>query len=430
MTASTLRRTTAPWVGADPGAAPVRVSAVWSAGPDGALLVWAGLAERVPQELWETAVDAPALRLSPALTSHHVHGGAGVDLATSPAADVRSWLAAQRQAGVGAVVGSLPTLTEDALAAALDRLRPLWAEGLLAGVHLEGPFLSPARAGAHDPALLLTPLSPAGRRVRALIAAQPEGFVRTLTLAPELPGTDALTRELTGAGVVVCPGHTDADAATTRAWLQTADDARAAATAAGFPAPTPVATHLFNAMRGFHHRAPGPLPALLGAARAGRARLELIGDGVHVDDEVLTAILGDPGLAPAACLVSDAVAATGATRGTPHRLGSLPIHAAQDGPRVGADEPTSPAEATLAGGAADLPAIVGRLLHSGLDPDAVLRAATHVPARTLGRRHAVPAGAPETTAHAVPGGDVLMWAPDGAVTVLRSQAAPGGRHHD
>lgn len=402
--AGALAAATAPLVGPDPAADPVPWTAVWAqraGGEEPGTLVWAGPAACAPRTLLRRARSMPALRLSATLMDHHVHGGAGVDAATSSPDALAGWLRARRAAGVGLTLASVPALPADDLSAALERLRGPWEQGLLAGVHLEGPFLSPARAGAHSPAVLCPPDSPAGRRVRDVVGAAPAGLVRTLTLAPELPGAVELAADLTHTGTVVCVGHTDADGPAVRAALDAVDAAR------GGTGPTPVATHLFNAMRPFHHRDPGPIPVLLAAARRGRVRLEVIADGVHVADEVLADLLEDPALAPRILLVSDAVAATGAPPGTLHRLGPLPVRAAADAPRL--DGAGSPA---LAGGAVGLPQAVGRLLAAGLPPDAVLRAAVHVPRLSLG-----------TGEHAVPEDDVLVWGADGRVRVL---TGPGG----
>ena len=400
--AGALVSATAPLVGPDPGADPVPWTAVWAEdGRDAGTLVWAGPAARAPRALLHRARPVPALRLTGTLMDHHVHGGAGVDAATSSPHALAAWLRARRAAGAGLTLASLPALAPDALVAALERLRDPWEQGLLAGVHLEGPFLSLARAGAHAPSVLCPPDSPAGRRVRAVIDAAPAGLVRTLTLAPELPGAVAAAADLTRAGTVVCVGHTDADGPAVRAALDAVDAAR------GGAGPTPVATHLFNAMRPFHHRDPGPIPVLLAAARRARIRLEVIADGVHVADEVLADLLEDPALAPRILLVSDAVAATGAPPGSRHRLGPLPVRAAADAPRL-----DGAGSSALAGGAVGLPEAVGRLLAAGLPPDAVLRAAVHVPRLSL-----------ETGEHAVPEDDVLVWGAEGRVRVL---TGPGG----
>ena len=416
-----LRAATGPSVPADPGADPQETTVVWEAprpahddaGPlrEGASgpvrLRWAGPAADAPRALLarvRPAAHVRARRITPPLADHHVHGGAGVDLATSDADDVRGWLAGLRAAGTGVVIGSLPAMGPEDLAAALERLRPLWAEGALAGVHLEGPFLSPARAGAQHPAALCAPDSAAGRRVRALLLEQPRGVVRTLTLAPELPGAREVAAELEAAGTVLCLGHTDAGSAEVTAALGWARPAQETG------APTPVATHLFNGMRPFHHRDPGPVPALLAAARRGRLRLEVIADGAHVAPELVALLLEDPDLAPQTCLVSDAVAATGAPSGTRHRLGPTTVHAADDAPRLGdprrgdqrQGDPrpagADAAPAPLAGGRRTLAEAVTDLLDAGLGTDAVLRAAVHVPRRSLA-----------DVATPDPGDGVLVW---------------------
>ena len=123
-------------------------------------------------------------------------------------------------------------------------LADLVDDGLLAGIHLEGPWLSPRYAGAHDPDLLTSPTPPAAD---ALLEAG-RGHVRMVTLAPELEGGLDAVRRLTDAGVVAAIGHTDATY-----------DVACAALEAG----ARVGTHLFNAMRGLHHREPGPIAALL-----------------------------------------------------------------------------------------------------------------------------------------------------------------------
>ena len=405
-----LRAATGPSVPAEPGGDPQALTVAWEepaavGAPDDAAPVrlrWAGPAAEAPRGLLDRVRPgghARARRITPPLADHHVHGGAGVDLATSGAEDVRRWLAELRAAGASVVLGSLPALVPADLAAALERLRPLWEDGALAGVHLEGPFLSPARAGAQHPDALCVPDSAAGRRVRALLRAQPRGFVRTLTLAPELPGAREVAAELDAVGTVLCLGHTDAGPAEVAAAL---DWPRTGAAA------TPVATHLFNGMRPFHHRDPGPVPTLLAAARRGRLRLELVADGAHVAPELMELILEDPDLAAQTCLVSDAIAATGAPCGTVHRLGPAVVHAAPDAPRLGepaedgqgskATGPEDGGRAPLAGGRRTLVEAVTALLDADLDADAVLRAAVHVPRRSL----------PETPAPELEDG-ALVW---------------------
>jgi N-acetylglucosamine-6-phosphate deacetylase len=168
------------------------------------------------------------------------------------------------------------------------------------GSHLEGPFLAPERRGAHNAAFLLAPDPDAAA---ALLDAA-RGTLRQVTIAPELPGALDLIGLFAGHGVVPAVGHTDATYAQTRE---------------AFDRGARLLTHGFNAMPGIHHRAPGPLVA---AFDDGRALIELILDGVHVDAHVAhLAFASAPGRI---ALVTDAMAAAGSTDGD-YQLGTLNV---------------------------------------------------------------------------------------------------------
>jgi N-acetylglucosamine-6-phosphate deacetylase len=197
------------------------------------------------------------------------------------------------------MAASLVTDTPGRMADAVRELALLVDDGRLAGIHLEGPWLSPRRSGAHQPGALT---HPAPAAIDELLTAG-GGAVRMVTLAPELPGgLDAVGR-LADAGVLVAIGHTDA----------TYDEARAA-----IDAGARLGTHLFNAMRPLHHRDPGPVGALLDAP----VDVELIADGVHLHPAVLRTVFAAK---PGRCiLVTDAMAAAGAPDGD-YRLGPMAI---------------------------------------------------------------------------------------------------------
>jgi N-acetylglucosamine-6-phosphate deacetylase len=251
------------------------------------------------------------------------------------------------------MIASLVTDRTGSMQASVRGLADLVEGGLLAGIHLEGPWLSPRHAGAHDPDLLTDP-TPAA--VDALLEAG-RGHVRMVTLAPELAGGLDAIRRLTTAGVVAAIGHTDA----------TYDIACAA-----LDAGAGVGTHLFNAMRGLHHREPGPIAALL---EDPDAYVELVSDGVHVHPAALRlAARAKPGRV---VLVTDAMAAAAAADGD-YRLGRLTVEV-RDGVARLADS------GAIAGSTLTMAAAVRYAVQvAGLPLEDVVRAATAAPAALLG----------------------------------------------
>lgn len=197
---------------------------------------------------------------APGFLDLQVNGFGGVDFAEADVGGYRRAGEALLATGVTAYVPTLITAPEERLVASLREVPASRAGGAprILGAHVEGPFLSPRRLGVHpaahrrDPDLEL---------LHRLLAAGP---VRLVTLAPELPGALDLVRDLLGRGVAVSLGHSDA----------TAEQARAA-----FDLGVRTVTHLFNAMRPFHHRDPG----LAGAALAREdVVVQVILDGAHL----------------------------------------------------------------------------------------------------------------------------------------------------
>ena len=237
----------------------------------------------------------------PGFVDTHVHGGGGHDYASSDPDDILAARDFHVRHGTTTTFASLVTASLDDLEAQLDVLGDLVEDGHLAGVHLEGPFLSAEQPGAHEPGLLRPP-HPAA--VERLIEAG-RGHLRMVTLAPELDGGIDAVRRFVAAGVRVAVGHTAAD-----------DDMVARAVEAG----ADVGTHVFNAMRPIHHRRPGPVPRLLTETRV---VAELIADGFHVAEEVLRMAFAAGG-PDGVVLVTDAMVAAGMPDG-PYRLGSLAV---------------------------------------------------------------------------------------------------------
>lgn len=237
----------------------------------------------------------------PGFVDTHVHGGGGAGFPDADAAAVTRAAAFHRRHGTTTMLASLVTASPEALVAAIDVLAEATRNGVIAGVHLEGPWLSAQRCGAHDHRQLRNP-DPA--EIDAVLAAG-GGMIRMVTLAPELPGAAEAIRQFVDAGVVVAIGHTDASYEQTR----TAIDAGATS-----------ATHLFNAMTPLHHRTPGPVPALL---EDPRVTVELIGDGVHIHPALVRLTIAAAGPQRVA-LVTDAIAAAGLPDGS-SRLGTVAV---------------------------------------------------------------------------------------------------------
>jgi N-acetylglucosamine-6-phosphate deacetylase len=314
----------------------------------------------------EPAVDLRGQWVLPGFVDLHVHGGGGASFTEGTSDDARQAAAFHRRRGTTTMLASLVTAPAAEMAARAAMLAGLAGEGVIAGVHLEGPFLSPARRGAQDPRHMLAPHPAPFEHLLASAA----GHLRILTLAPELPGATPLIEAATRAGVTVAIGHTDA----------TAEIAMAAIDAGATHA-----THLFNGMRPAHHREPGAAGALLDRDEV---TCEVIADGVHLHD--ITVRLAARLAGPARLvLVSDAMAAAGMPDGS-YRLGSKRVTVTGGVARLLAD-PSPAADASpavdpspLAGSTATLADVVRHAIAAGLPVPAAAAAASTIPARILG----------------------------------------------
>jgi N-acetylglucosamine-6-phosphate deacetylase len=312
-----------------------------------------------------SAVDLHGQWVLPGFVDVHVHGGGGASFTEGTSDEARKAAAFHRARGSTTVLASLVTAPLAELEARAAALAGLADEGVIAGLHLEGPFLSPARRGAQDARYMIAPDLAAFERLHE--AAR--GHLRIITLAPELPGALAVIQAATRAGVTVAVGHTDATAAVTLA----AVDAGARH-----------ATHLFNGMRPPHHREPGAVGALLDRDEV---TCEVIADGVHLDDIVvrLTARAAGPGRL---VLVSDAMAAAGMPDGS-YQLGSQRVTVAGGVARLREDpgDPggtRDPGGTVIAGSTATLADVVRHAIAAGLPVPVAAAAASTTPARVLG----------------------------------------------
>ncbi len=300
-----------------------------------------------------TVVDLAGAWLLPGFIDLHVHGGGGHDLAGSPE-DLTAGVAFHFARGTTRTLVSLVTAPVEALCEQLRWVADLaergpGRHGHVLGAHLEGPFLSRIRCGAQHPEYLLEP----DRQVLDTLLKAGQGHVRTVTIAPELPGALELIDRLVEADVTVAVGHTDAT------YVQAM---------AAFDRGARLLTHAFNGMRPLHHREPGPVAAAFDAGVA----CEAINDRVHVHPAVLRLIPPERLI-----LVTDAIDATGRGDGR-YRLGG------QDVAVVGGQARLVEGGA-LAGSTLTMDEAVRRaVLDVGLGIAAASAAASTHPARMLG----------------------------------------------
>lgn len=257
---------------------------------------------QVTQPLGAKIVDAKGLLVSPGWIDLQVNGGFGHDFTQDPASlwDVAAELPRFGTTAFLMTIVSAPLST-------YQRALEVWRQGPPdgwkgaepVGLHLEGPFINPAKKGAHNPAHLRQP------ELQPIERWSIENGVRLVTLAPELVGADVLVRELRRRGIVVSAGHSQA----------TYEQAQVA-----FEAGLNAGTHLFNAMPAIEHRAPGLAGALLANPQV---VVGLIADNIHVHPAMLKLAWQSKG-SRGLVLVTDAMAALGEPPGT-YQLGDLEV---------------------------------------------------------------------------------------------------------
>ena len=302
--------------------------------------------------------DASGCYVIPGLTDLHFHGCVGEDFSDATPDGLQKMADYELSRGVTQICPAGMTLGEDQLtricqnAAAHRAKNPGGAE--LVGLHLEGPFLCKAKKGAQNEAFLHDPDPAMLHRLQQ--AAQ--GMVKLVTLAAEQPGALEFIRSAQEDGITVSLGHTTADYDTA---------------CAAYEAGARQATHLFNAMPPFTHRAPGVVGA---AFDHPQVKVELISDGVHIHPSVVRAVFQLFG-ADRVILISDSLRATGMPDGRyPFGGQEIEVHGNR---ATMADDPN-----TLAGSVSDLMACMRSAVSFGIPLHDAVRAAAVNPAQVLG----------------------------------------------
>ena len=318
----------------------------------------------------EEVIDRPGAYLAPGFIDLHVHGALGRDaMEASPEAfaEIQRFHATGGTTALAltSVAAPLEDLLRLLAAARAWNARSATGEtfGRLLGVHLEGPYFAPAKAGAHAPGQIRPP-NPA--EIAALLAQA--DVISEMTLAPELPGALELIAELCAHGIIASGGHSDA-------WDE---DARRA-----FDAGLSQVTHVFNAMSSARRRGPYRVAGLLEFALSEPGvRCELIADGHHVSPTLLRLAYRAKG-ADGLVLITDATAGAGLPEGTPFRLGARDC-VVRGGVGLTADG------GALAGSTSTMVLGMANLVGlAGVPLEQAVRMATLNPARALGIDDAV-----------------------------------------
>lgn len=320
-------------------------------------------------------IDAEGHYLIPGLVDVHFHGCAGYDFSDGTKEALATIGRYELENGVTSICPASMTLPEETLSRvcknALDysRASAEMAEAVsgkadtlhndkkdmlgarLCGIHLEGPFLSEEKKGAQNPAYIRKPDAEMFRRLREAAG----GLVRLITIAPEMEGAEEFIRCLADE-VHISIGHTNSDYDNAyRAFTLGADHV----------------THLYNAMPGFTHRAPGVIGAAFDAAHV---MVELICDGIHVDPSAMRATLRLFG-SERVILISDSMRATGMKDGN-YSLGGLPV-------TVKGNLATLK-DGTIAGSATNLMDCMRMAVSIGIPLETAVRCATCNPAKSIG----------------------------------------------
>lgn len=272
-------------------------------------IVEIGSSERVRVPADAEVVDAGGLSVLPGFLDVHIHGGGGADTMDATPDALRAVCRTHARAGTTGLLATTMTQSREKITAALANARAAYEAGpafcpngaRVLGIHLEGPYISPKRAGA-QPKEFIRPFD-AIEFAGWLDAAG--DAMKLLTCAPEEPGGHELIRTARARGIVVSFGHTDADTQQTRGGIEVGAHH---------------ATHLFNQMRPLHHREPGPIGVALSDERV---RIEVIADGHHLAPEIIRLALRAKG-ARSVVLITDAMAGAGVGDGV-YDLGGLAV---------------------------------------------------------------------------------------------------------
>ena len=313
----------------------------------------------------DLVVDCQGYTIVPGFVDVHIHGCAGADTCDGKRESIDAMAEFLLTKGVTSFCPTTMTVDRAEIEAALLAAKACVDQpgpgARVVGVNMEGPFIAAARKGAQKEEAILPPDPELFRHFQELSG----GIVRLVDIAPEQPGGLAFIREVKDL-CAVSIAHTTANY----------DQAKES-----FDAGITHATHLFNAMSGLHHRDPGVVGAVFDDSRV---YAELICDGFHIHPAALRTafqVLGDRAL-----VISDSMRANGMPEGEPFDLGGQMV-TVREGKATLAD-------GTIAGSVSNLHQEVKNLVRFGIPLEQAVKAASLIPARSIGLEEEIGSIAP------------------------------------
>lgn len=298
-------------------------------------------------------IDAEGLLVLPGLVDIHSHGAAGEDFSDGNPEGLKKILQYEKRCGITSYCPTSMTFPKERLRQIFASIKGAQTEdgATVVGINMEGPFLDPAKKGAHVEKWIAAPDVAFVRELNQ----DADGLVRLVTVAPNMDGAEEFIKEM-HEEVCISLGHTAADY-----------DCASRAMKLG----AHHVTHLYNAMQPFGHRAPG----LIGAAMDDpECMVELICDGYHIHPSAIRAAFRMFG-PERVILISDSMRATGMENGT-YELGGQEVTVK--------DRKAVLKDGTLAGSATNLYGCMCKAVEFGIPLEQVIMAATANPARSIG----------------------------------------------
>ncbi|GAY26120.1 N-acetylglucosamine-6-phosphate deacetylase [Desulfurococcaceae archaeon AG1] len=292
----------------------------------------------------------------PGFIDTHTHGAFGIDVTTASSDDIARLSEMVTRFGVTSYIPtsvSMPHEILERFCRSVNTASRMRSGAKILGIHLEGPYINPKRAGAHRVEYIRRP----SLEEFSSYLSEAGDLQLIITISPEIEGATDLIKEARRKGVIVQVGHTDA---TYRETIR--------AIALGVSR----ATHLYNAMSGFHHRNPGAAPALL---RSRDVYLEIIADMIHVSPEMLEFTI-DYASPERVALITDSISATGMDKGR-YRLGDLEVEVEEGVPRI-------PGSDTIAGSILTMDRAFKNIASLGYSVSEAFHMASTTPAKSLG----------------------------------------------